>query len=611
MPYQEALEIYSASRFGRCTRKTGVLTRKGSGVRSTDDSSTQTEWRSAGPGKPEPPRTYHSYVNGKQVSGSDWVYVLDSESLLDDVFASLRLKRQLEQGRTAPGELPPAIVGKVAKADRETVELAVKAAAAAAPEWCAVPLDTRLVRFAELLRVRLADRARDIARVLVQEGHPLPLARWQVSGMLDAFGPESVAFYRSRMLQEFTHGERRLQVRRQPDGVVCLNPPQNAPLSSAVLGVTSLMAGNSLVVRAPRSGPLGVMYVLQEIVVPVLEELGAPAGVLNVVCGDPAPMLNTWLESPEVDDIIYFGSSENGIAFEKRCVEHGKKPILELAGNDVVTVWKDADAALAAEALTESFYGSGQLCMIPNQVLVHPDVAPALLHELTRQVRRIRPGRPGDPDVLLTPVLRNEKFFQCLEDARAKGAEVLCGGHAMQLDGTRDPYGIFLEPTVLVVRGLAGAREMDAVRHETFFPLLPVVVAEPASDEELLRLFTEFVESNAYGLRNSLWARDPAVVEHFTARVRNGGLLKVNDSHIGFLPCLPTHGGTGLTGGVFGEANYPILRTSHIQGVSISSGSRPRDAVFGAWRALFGDADASEPRDAGAADARPSHGAAS
>ncbi|MFJ9721158.1 aldehyde dehydrogenase family protein [Streptomyces sp. NPDC101209] len=518
--------------------------------------------------------------------GGDWVYVLDADSLLDDVFANLTLKRKLEQGRIAPDDLPATVVGRVAKAGRDTVEHAVEAAAAAAPAWGAMPLHTRIDTVGRLLHARLSEHAEDIAAILVEEGHPLALARWQVSGMLECFGAESIGFYRAQMLQEFHRGERRLQVRRQPDGVVCLNPPQNAPLSSALLGVTALMGGNALVVRAPRSAPLGVMYVMQEIVAPVLAEAGAPPGTLNVVCGDPAPMLNCWLAHPAVNDIIYFGSSDNGLKFEARCIEAGKKPILELAGNDVVTVWKDADVELAAEALTESFYGSGQLCMIPNQVLVHPDVADDLVRRLVRQIGHIRPGHPWEPDVLLTPVLRNEKFFSCLKDARDKGAEVVCGGSAMQLDETRDPNGIFLEPTVVVVRGVEGARELDAVRHETFFPLLPLIVADPAPDRELLDTFVEFVNSSHYGLRNSLWAQDDGVVEEFVTRVRSGGLLKVNDSHIGFLPYLPTHGGTGLTGGVFGEANYPILRTSHLQGVSISSGSRPRDAVFGAWQNL-------------------------
>ncbi len=541
---------------------------------------------SAPPPKTASLRTYHSYVGGGPLESTDWVYVLNSSTLLDDVFTSLTLKRKLEQGRVTAEDQRDVVVGRVAKADRATVQRAIDAAAQAAPVWGAFPIDERIGRFGMLLHDRLAERAEEIAEILVQEGHPLMLAQWQVSGMLECFSPESNAFYRSQMLQEFHRDERRLQVRRQPDGVVCLNPPQNAPLSSALLGVTAVMGGNSLIVRAPRSGPLGVMYVMQEIVAPALDEVGAPPGTLNVVCGDPGPMLSAWLASPDVDDIIYFGSSENGTKFEARCVAEGKKPILELAGNDVVTVWKDADIDLAAEALTESFYGSGQLCMIPNQVLVHPEVADDLVAALVRKVGEIRPGYPGDPDVLLTPVLRNEKFFKCLDDALAKGAEVACGGHAMQLDGSRDPNGIFLEPTVIVVQGMDRAREVEAVVHETFFPLLPIVVAEPAPDDELLERFIDFVNSNAYGLRNSVWAKDTRVVDRVLARISNGGLLKINDSHIGFLPCLPTHGGTGLTGGVFGEANYPILRTSHVQGVSISTGSRPRDAVFGAWRTL-------------------------
>ncbi|GHC90876.1 aldehyde dehydrogenase family protein [Streptomyces flavofungini] len=535
-------------------------------------------------------RSYHSYINGRSASSesTEWVYVLDSRSVLDDVFASLALKRNLEQGRVRVERYPESICGRVAKADRALVRQAVSAAAAAAPRWRAFPLEVRLERFGALLYERLVRQAEEIVEILVREGNPLPLARWQVSGMLECFSAESIQFYRSQMLQELHRDGRRIQIRRRPDGVVCVNPPQNAPLSSALLAVTSLMAGNTLVIRAPRGAPLGVMYVLQDVVAPVLDEIDAPPGTLNALCGDPGPMLSTWLEEPSVNDIMYFGNSENGLRFEQRCISAGKKPILELAGNDIVAVWKDSDVDLAAEALSESFYGSGQLCMIPNQVLVHPEVADALIEKLLGEIGNIRPGYPDEADVLLTPVLRNEKFFRCLDDALSKGAELICGGHAMQDDGSRDPHGIFLEPTVISVNGLSKAREVDAVRQETFFPLLPLVIAESAPDPELLDAFIAYVNSNECGLRNSVWARDTAVVDRFVNETVNGGLLKVNDSHISFLAGLPTHGGTGLTGGVFGEANYPMLRTSHVQGVSISAGSRPREAVFDAWRKVFG-----------------------
>ncbi|HEU5111027.1 MAG TPA: aldehyde dehydrogenase family protein, partial [Micromonosporaceae bacterium] len=362
--------------------------------------------------------------------------------------------------------------------------------------------------------------------------------------------------------------------------------PQNAPAASALFGITPLLAGNAVVVRAPRSAPLGVMFALRELVVPVLDELGAPPGVLGVFCARPGPTLAAWLDSPLVNDIFYTGDTERGLAFERDCVARGKKPILELAGNDCVVVWRDADLELAVEALTECFYGSGQICMVPNQVLAHPAIAEELLDRLARAASAIRPGYPDQDDVLLSPVLRSEKFFGQVRQALAAGATLVHGGRRLEVDGSVSDTGPFLEPTVLRVDGLPGCREVTAVRSETFFPLLPVIVPEPCADAELLAAMIDFVNSNPYGLRNSVWATEPAVLDEFAGRITNGGLLKLNDSHIGFLPFLPTHGGTGRTGGAFGEANYPMLRSSHLQGVSLAAGVRPREAVFGAYRAM-------------------------
>jgi acyl-CoA reductase-like NAD-dependent aldehyde dehydrogenase len=363
---------------------------------------------------------------------------------------------------------------------------------------------------------------------------------------------------------------------------VCFNPPQNAAGPSAALALLPLMAGNAVVVRAPRSIPLSTLYIMRELLAPLLEELDAPDGVLNVVCSNPKQTIDRWLASPLVNDIFYIGGSEEGLRLQERCIAGGKKPILELAGNDTIVVWKDADLELAAEAITECFYGSGQICMVPNCVVVHPDVADELIEHLKAAVATVKPGYPDDEDVLLSPVRRAEKFFALQRDAIAHGATLVCGGGRTELDGTPSETGVFLQPTVLRVDGLFGARRLEIVKHETFFPLLPVIVPDKADDEDLLGSFIEFVNTNDYGLRNSLWTGSQRVIDEFLQRIVNGGLLKINDSHIGFLPYLPSHGGTGLTGGVFGEANYPMLKTSHVQGVSITSGIRPRDAVFGA-----------------------------
>ncbi|WP_432046797.1 aldehyde dehydrogenase family protein [Streptomyces asiaticus] len=525
-------------------------------------------------------RSYPLYIGGKDVEGDGWVYTVSARSLLEDVFTSVSLKRTLEQEADPEALRHPYVVGRCAVAGDEEIDLSLDAAVAAVPAWTAVPLERRM-RLGALFRRQLLLHQDEFLGMLVAEAHPIKLARWELSCLLQVFSEESCDWYRQRMCTEFDHGNRRLIVRRQPDGVVCLNPPQNAPAPSAALAVLALMAGNAVVVRAPRSIALSTMYVLRDLVVPLLDEVEAPPGVLNVVCGNPRQTLDRWLASPLVDDIFYIGGSQEGLRFQERCVAAGKKPILELAGNDGIVVWDDADVDAAAEAIAESFYGSGQICMVPNYVLAHPRVADRLLAEVTKQAAAIRPGYPDEEDVLLSPVRRSERFFDLLRQALDNGAELVCGGSRTELDGTPSDTGVFLQPTVVRVNGLSGARNLDIVRHETFFPLLPVVVPEEAADGEQIERFLDFVNTNEYGLRNSLWTRSESVIDTFVRRVVNGGLLKVNDSHIGFLPYLPSHGGTGLTGGVFGEANYPMLKTSHVQGVSIARGVRPRQAVFG------------------------------
>lgn len=525
-------------------------------------------------------RSYRSYIGGHDVEGNGWVYTVSARSLLADVFTSVSLKRRLEQNPDTPDVTHPYVVGRCATATLADVDLAIEAAAAAMPEWAQTPLADRLllgIRFRDTL---LANRE-EFLRILVAEAHPRKLAEWEFSCLLQVFSDESISWYAQQLHTEFDHGERKLIVRRQPDGVVCVNPPQNAPAPSAALAVLALMAGNAVVVRAPRSLALSTMYVLRDLVAPLLDEFGAPGGTLNVICGKPGQMINRWLDHPLVDDIFYFGGSEEGLRFEAACVAKGKKPILELAGNDGLVVWRDADLSMAAEAITESFFGSGQICMVPNFVIAHPDIVEDLLAEVREQIRHIRPGYPDDREVLLSPVRRSEKFFRLLDKAVAGGAEIVCGGYRMELDGTASDTGVFLAPTVLRIDGLTDARRHDVVRHETFFPLIPMVVPARGDDRDLLGQVLDFLNSNEYGLRNSFWSRSQQVIDTVVRRVRNGGLLKINDSHIGFLPYLPTHGGTGLTGGAHGEANYPILKTSHLQGVSISAGTRPRLAVFG------------------------------
>ncbi|NQE86184.1 aldehyde dehydrogenase family protein [Nocardia terpenica] len=519
--------------------------------------------------------SYGSYIAGKDVPGDHWVYVFSATAILEDTFAMLALKRQLERGDpAAPAELPPAVVARVAVADADAVADALSAAAAAFPTWRAFPLEARFDTVGARIHANLIEHREAIEHLMVEEGHPIAVARFEVGAIIDSYSPQALAYLRGQLWWETRRDGRRIVIRRRPDGVVCVNPPANSPTVSAAFFAAAVLGGNTVVVRAPRTVPLSIMYTMREVIAPALDAVGAPPGTLNVVCGQPAPMMETWLNSPHVADIIHVGSVESGRKYEQLCVAAGKKPILELSGNDLVLVWADADLPAAAAVLVESFFGSGQICMLPNQALVHPAVADELIALMVERAREVRPGYPEEPGALLAPVLRQDGYRNVLADAVRKGARVVTGGHGMDFDGNRDERGFFLAPTIVRVDGLAAAREVDAVAHETFFPLLPVVVPDPADESRLLDEFVDFANSNPYGLRNSLWARDPAVIDRFLRDVDNGGVLKINDSHLGYLAPLAPQGGTGVTGGVFGEASYPVLRTTRLQSVAIvESGS--------------------------------------
>lgn len=460
---------------------------------------------------------------------------------------------------------PSPILGRCALAGPDEVRAATAAAVAAAPLWADVPLAERFA-LGPAFCLRLRAAAAEFAALLVAEGCPRRITRWLVDSMLEMFDAESCRWYRGLMRHEWRDGDRRLVLQHPPDGVLAINPPGNAPaFSAATAALHGLMAGNAVVIRIPRRFPSSTTFLLRHVLVPCLEEAHAPPGTLNFFCGPPDSVLGQWLDDPGVNDIIYYGNSERGLAFHRACLDRGKKAVLELSGNDTVVVWKDASLTDAVESLVTAFHGSGQMCVAPNRAVIHPAVADDLVEALRRRVARIRPGRPEDDATLLTPV-PGEAHVAVLRESRAAGAVLVCGGRRLTLAGTPHPTGPFLEPTLLRVDGLSAAANLNAVREETFFPLLSLVVPHPdADDGRLLSEVIDFLNGNRYGLRNSLWTRDPAVAERFVAGVRNAAMLKVNQSHLDFVHLLPSHGGTGRSAGVHGEATYVFLKTSHLQ----------------------------------------------
>ncbi|MDS1270811.1 aldehyde dehydrogenase family protein [Lipingzhangella sp. LS1_29] len=511
---------------------------------------------------------YPCYVNAERVWTTERCYGLHIRAVLS-TDASRSLAHHFTTAAGDEWDDHPHVLGSMCGSDTQVRKAALAAAAVARRPWRATSVSTRL-QLAAAVRMRLAVHQDTLIRLLMAEGCPRPMAEWQLGAMLNALAPAALQWYATQLQQMPQSGPQQVVVRRRPDGLVCVDPPRNGPALCGLLGAMALFAGNTVVVRVPRSMPVALAYLLHEVLIPVLEADQVPAGVLNVVCAEHRNCVREWLESPEVADICYFGISQRGRSLERECVTHEKKAVLELSGNDGVLVWHDADVSGAAAALAECFHGSGQMCLAPNWAVVHPAIAEELIERLCTLAAKHRPGLPEDPHTTLSPLFNRGGFRRAVSECQEHGAQICCGGRIVTADGTPAHTGLFAEPTVVRVDGLRAARLLSVVQEETFFPLLPVVVPDGSDGEDtaLLDAMVDLVNSNTYGLRNSVWARDPDVLEHVVSLVDNGGVLKVNTSHIDCPPHVPVGGGTGATSGALAGANYPLLTTTHLQTVA-------------------------------------------
>ena len=415
----------------------------------------------------------------------------------------------------------------------------------------------------------LIKNKKEIINLLIREGHPRKLAEWEFSGMEKGCVKETIAFYKDEIRREV--GKHRKEIVywvRKPDGVVCLSPPRNASCSNSFTAALTFLAGNTLIIKPPLKNPISTIYLWKEVVHKALKRNGAPQGTLNIVVGNSEKIMSEWLSSPLVNDIIFFGESKKGLEIGVRAFQNGKKPILELSGNDMLFVWRDAELDQAVASLMDCFLGSTQICMVPKAAIIHEAIYKNFEEKLLKEVKKLKVGLPSDSETCLSPVTKIAEFFDFLQDAVKNGAELLWGGQRVNYRDVVDQKGTYIRPTLLRILSVEKAMEMKCVKEENFFPLLPLVRVAGASDKEIFEKMIRIARSNEYGLRTSVWVGSNYYIRKFIKNIDNSGLLRVNSRHVDFSLYLGTHGGTGKTGGPFGEMNYVWQKTSHLQGIS-------------------------------------------
>ncbi|NKE71164.1 aldehyde dehydrogenase family protein [Candidatus Manganitrophus noduliformans] len=411
--------------------------------------------------------------------------------------------------------------------------------------------------------------------LMVKEGHPLRLAEWEHAGMVKAYEPKTINFYLKQLFRKLGNdGDEQLFLARKPDGVVCVMPPGNAPCPNSLLAAFALLGGNTLIIKPPLRNPISTMYLWRKVIGDVLQSNKISPGVVNLIIGDSEGILKKWLASPKVSDIVYFGDSHTGLNIGSQIYSSGKKPILELSGNDTMVIWKDANLEGAADSLIEGFNGSMQICMVARRAVIHPAIYDQFQSIILDKIKKISAGLPDDKTSYLAPVGKIELFYEYLLDALRKGAQLIYGGTRINYAGSPDPSGIFITPTLITVEDIPIAETMKCTLEEGFFPLLTLINASDRSskiesDDIIFSRIMTFLDQNTYGLRTSVWIESKRYMKKFIKSIQGSGIIRINLLHTGFSAFVGTHGGPKRSGGPFGELNYLWEKTTHLQGIAL------------------------------------------
>jgi succinate-semialdehyde dehydrogenase/glutarate-semialdehyde dehydrogenase len=288
--------------------------------------------------------------------------------------------------------------------------------------------------------------------------------------------------------------DKRLMVIKEPVGVCALITPWNFPAAMITRKCApALAAGCTVVIKPAEQTPLTALALGE-----LAQRAGIPAGVINIVTGDPVLIGAELTRNPIVRKLSFTGSTEVGRLLMAQCAPTVKKLSLELGGNAPFIVFEDADIEAAVDgAMLAKFRNAGQTCVCANRIYVHQSVHDTFIARFASRVASLKVGHGTAPGVVVGPLIDEaavDKVEQHINDALLRGARIVVGGKPHTLGGN------FYEPTVLA----DVQPDMRCAREETFGPVAPVL--RFSSEEEVIQLAND----TEYGLAAYFYSRDIA-----------------------------------------------------------------------------------------------------
>ncbi|ADV06758.1 betaine-aldehyde dehydrogenase [Staphylococcus pseudintermedius] len=308
------------------------------------------------------------------------------------------------------------------------------------------------------------------------------------------------------------------KVVKEPIGVVTQITPWNYPLLQASWKIAPALAtGCSLVMKPSEITPLTTIRVFE-----LMEEVGFPKGVINLVLGAGSEIGDVLSSHPEVDLVSFTGGIKTGKHIMKKAADHVTNIALELGGKNPNIIFDDADFDLAVDqALNGGFFHAGQVCSAGSRIIVHNSIKDKFEKALIDAVKKIRLGNGFDKSTELGPLISAEhraKVENYMEVAKEDGATIAVGGQRPEREDLQN--GFFFEPTVITDCDTS----MRIVQEEVFGPVVTVEGFE--TEEEAIRLANDSI----YGLAGGVFTKDIGKAQRVASKMRMGTVW-INDFH--------------------------------------------------------------------------------
>lgn len=354
----------------------------------------------------------------------------------------------------------------------------------------------------------------------------------QVSSWASIIRPE-IARRRVR-LNPINFPKKDAWIDRLPRGVVGVIAPWNYPVATFFRTlIPALLSGNGVVLKPSEYAPRTQRWFVEV----MTEEL--PSGLVSMVFGGRETGIA--LVESGIDACIFTGSVAAGKDVSRRCGERLIPASIEMGGNDGAIVLDDCDLDRTIAGLTHwKLHNVGQACGAIEVAFVDKRIADVVVERLASAFRRLRAKDAPAGETDISP-LSNPKQLALVEshveDAKRKGAKVVCGGK-------RTGAGLFYEPTILD----HCTDEMLTVREETFGPVLAIVRVDGAA--EAIRR----INAGHYGLTASIWTRDRERAMRLADQLEVGVVTINNHATTGAMAALPWSGTKDTGPGVANSA---------------------------------------------------------